>query len=203
LGPLVLSTIGCVRLHHDRPLAGRLTTYTITRKADGWYAHIVGDVASEPSTGKAVGVDVGPEHFATLLDGTTIPNPRWYRTAERRLKQAQRRLSRRVKGSNRYHKAREPLAKTHLKIKWARLDFIYKTACVLVNTYDNIVVEKLNIRGMVRNYPLAKSMSDAGWSILMRVLRAKAERAGRVVVEVNLGGETVLKRLAVRRHACP
>jgi IS605 OrfB family transposase len=91
------------------------------------------------------------------------------------------------------------------------IGFIYKTACVLVNTYDNIVVEKLNIRGMVRNHPLAKSMSDAGWGILMRVLRAKAERAGRVVVEVNPAGtlqlcaqcgETVPKRLAVRRHAC-
>lgn len=89
-------------------------------KRNGRYAHIVGDVASEPSTGKTVGVDVGQEHFVTLLDGTTIPNPQWYRTAERRLKQAQRRLSRRVKGSNRYHKARELLAKAHLKVKRAR-----------------------------------------------------------------------------------
>ncbi|WP_287910938.1 transposase [Chloroflexus sp.] len=89
---------------------------------DGWYAHIVGDVATEPSTGKAVGVDVGLAHFATLLDGTTIPNPRWYCTTERRLKQAQRRLSRRVKGSNRYHKARELLARAHVKVTRARLD---------------------------------------------------------------------------------
>ncbi|MCG8350491.1 MAG: transposase, partial [Chloroflexales bacterium] len=213
-GRLILSKIGAPRLHKDRPLAGTPKTCTIVRKADGWYASIACAVAPAPlpPTGKAVGVDVGLESFVTLSNGTLIANPRYYRAAERKLKQAQRRLSRRVKGSNRRRKARELLAKAHLKVKRARQDFAHKTARALVNDYDHIVVEKLNIRGMVRNHPLAKSIADAGWGLFLRILIAKAASAGRVVVEVNPAGtsqvcaqcgEVVPKRLAVRWHSCP
>lgn len=213
-GRLVLSKIGAVRFHRDRPLEGTPKTCTIVRKADGWYAHITCEVPPQPlpPTGKAVGVDMGLENLATLSDGTSIPNPRLYRAAEQKLKRAQRRLSRRVRGSNRRQKARELLAKAHLKVQRARLDFAHKTARALVNEYDQIVVEKLNIKGMVRNHPLAKSISDAGWGLFVKVLRAKAERAGRMVLEVNPAGtsqtcaqcgEQVPKRLAVRWHSCP
>ncbi len=213
-GRLILSKIGALRLHTDRPLEGTPQTCTIIRKADGWYACIAceGVVSPLPPTGKAVGIDVGLESFATLSDGTQIANPRYYRAAERKLKQAQRRLSRRVKGSNRRRKARELLAKAHLKVKRARQEFAHKTARALVNNYDHIAVEKLNIRGMVRNHPLAKSIADAGWGLFLSILIAKAASAGRVVVEVNPAGtsqmcaqcgETVPKRLAVRWHSCP
>lgn len=213
-GRLILSKIGAIRLHKDRPLDGTPKTCTIVRKADGWYASIACAVAPSPlpPTGKAVGVDVGLESFATLSNGVRIANPRYYRVAERKLKQAQRRLSRRVKGSNRRRKARELLAKAHLKVKRARQDFAHKTARALVNDYDHIAVEKLNIRGMVRNHPLAKSISDAGWGLFLRILIAKAASAGRIVVEVNPAGtsqtcaqcgESVPKRLAVRWHSCP
>ncbi len=213
-GRLALSKIGAIRLHTDRPLEGTPKTCTIVRKADGWYAHIACDVAPSPlpPTGKAVGVDVGLESFATLSNGTQIANPRFYRAAERKLKHAQRRLSRRVKGSHRRRKARELLAKAHLKVKRARQDFAHKLARALVNAYDHISVEQLNIRGMVRNHPLAKSIYDAGWGLFLRILRAKAASAGRVVVEVNPAGtsqrcaqcgEPVPKRLVVRWHSCP
>jgi putative transposase len=213
-GRLILSKIGAIRLHKDRPLDGTPKTCTIVRKADGWYASIACEVAPSllPPTGKAVGVDVGLESFATLSDGTQIANPRYYRAAERKLKQAQRRLSGRVKGSHRRRKARELLAKAHLKVKRARQDFAHKTARALVNEYDHIAVEKLNIRGMVRNHPLAKSISDAGWGLFLLILIAKAASAGRVVVEVNPAGtsqvcahcgESVPKQLAVRWHSCP
>jgi putative transposase len=211
---LVLSKIGALRMHADRPLDGTPKTCTIIRKADGWYASISCEVAPAPlpPTGKATGVDVGLESFATLSNGTQIANPRYYRAAERKLKQAQRRLSRRVKGSHRRRKARELLAKAHLKVKRARHDFAHKTARALVNEYDLLAVEKLNIRGMVRNHPLAKSIADAGWGLFLRILIAKAASAGRVVVEVNPAGtsqlcaecgESVPKRLAVRWHSCP
>jgi putative transposase len=187
-GRLVLSKIGAVRIVRDRPLQGRPKTCTIVRKADGWYAHIACEVPVEPlpPQGKAVGVDVGLESFATLSTGTSIAKPRLYRGAERKLKRAQRRLSRRVKRSNRRRKARELLAKAHLKVQRARLDFAHKTARVLVNQYGQISVEKLNITGMVRNHPLAKSISDAGTSQTCAAC-----------------GETVPKRLAVRWHSCP
>ncbi|WP_287904149.1 transposase [Chloroflexus sp.] len=213
-GRLVLSNIGAIRLHHDRPVEGTPNIGIIVRNADGWYAHIVCDVAPSPlpPTGRSVGIDVGIESFATLSNGTPIANPRFYRIAERKLKKAQRRLARRVKGSNRSRKARTLLANAHLKVKRARLDFAHKIARAVVNEYDHIVVEKLNIRGMVQNHPLAKSISDAGWGIFLNILRAKAASAGRVVVEVNPAGtsqvcarcgESVPKRLAVRWHSCP
>jgi putative transposase len=213
-GRLILSKIGALRIHNDRPLDGMPKTCTIVRKADGWYASIACEVETSPlpPTGKAVGIDVGLESFATLSDGTQIANPRYYRAAERKLKQAQRRLSRRTKGSNRRRKARELLAKAHLKVKRARQDFAHKTARALVNDYDQVAVEKLNIRGMVRNHPLAKSISDAGWGLFLSILIAKAASAGRVVVEVNPAGTSqmcaqcgasVPKRLAVRWHSCP
>lgn len=213
-GRLILSKIGALRLHKDRPLDGTPKTCTIVRKADGWYASIACEVVVSPlpPTGRAVGIDVGLESFATLSNGAQIANPRYYRAAERKLKRAQRRLSRRVKESNRRRKARDLLAKAHLKVKRARQDFAHKTARALVNDYDHIALEKLNIRGMVRNHPLAKSISDAGWGLFLSILIAKAASAGRVVVEVNPAGtsqvcaqcgESVPKRLAVRWHSCP
>jgi IS605 OrfB family transposase len=144
--------------------------------------------------------------------GEPIENPRLYQRARKRLKKAQRRLSRRVKGSHRRQKARVLLAKAHLKVKRARLDFCHKTALDLVRQYDVIYVEKLNIRGMVRNHPLAKAISDAGWGLFLSVLRAKAASAGRVVVEVNPAstsqtcsgcGVLVPKALKDRWHSCP
>ncbi len=117
-----------------------------------------------------------------------------------------------MKGSHRYHKARALLAKAHVKVKRARQDFAHKLARALVNEYNHISVEQLNIRGMVRNHPLATSIADAGWGLLLRILRAKAASAGCVVVDVNPAGtsqrcaqcgEPVPKRLAVRRRSCP
>ncbi|GIV90726.1 MAG: transposase [Chloroflexus sp.] len=200
-GRLVLSNIGALRLHNDRPVEGTPTICIIVRNADGWYAHIVCDVAPSPlpPTGRSVGVDVGRESFATLSNGVQIANPRSYRVAERTLKQAQRRLSRRVKGSNRSCKARTLLANAHLKVKRARWDFAHTIARALVNEDDHIVVEKLNIRGMVRNHPLATSIHDAGWGIFLNILLAKAASAGRVVVAVNPAGTSQVCARSVAR----
>lgn len=211
---LILSKIGAIRLHNDRPFVGTPKQCTIVRKADGWYAHVVcqTEPLPLPPTGKAVGIDVGLESFATLSNGKQIPNPRYYRVAERKLKKAHRRLSRRMKGSNRYRKARDLLARAYLKVKRARLDFAHKTARALVNEYDRIVTERLNIQGMLRNHPLAKSIVDAGWGLFLKILRAKAESAGRIVIEINPSGtsqncsqcgEYVPKRLSTRWHSCP
>jgi putative transposase len=213
-GRLSLSKIGAVRFCKDRPLHGKPKTCTLLRRADGWYAAIVCEVdpCPFPETGQQIGVDLGLETFARLSNGEPIENPRLYRRAQKQLRKAQRRLSRRVKGSLRRRKARVLLAKAHLKVKRGRLDFCHKTALDLVRAFDVIYVEKLNIRGMVRNHPLAKAIFDAGWGLFLSVLRAKAASAGRVVVEVNPAGTSqtcsgcgahVPKTLKDRWHSCP
>ena len=115
-----------------------------------------------PPTGQETGIDLGLEAFATLSDGTRIFHPGWYRKAERALKTAQRRVSRRKKGSDRRKKAVVLLAKAHQKVKRQRQDFHHKTALALVRENDTIYHEDLQTANLVKNHHLAKSISDAG-----------------------------------------
>lgn len=213
-GRLVLSKVGHIKVFRDRPLKGKPKTATIIRKADGWYVSIVCEVEPEPlpETGESVGVDVGITHFATLSTGETVDNPRCYRRAERRLAKAQRRVSRRKKGSKRREKAKALLGKAHLTVARSRRDHAHKTAKCLVERYDRIAVEDLNVKGMVKNRHLAKAISDSGWTQFVQILSDKAEKAGREIVKVNPRntsqkcsgcGELVRKTLATRWHSCP
>jgi putative transposase len=214
-GYLVLSKIGRVAVRWSRPIEGTPKTVTIAREADGWYICIsCADVPMQPlpSTGQETGIDLGLEAFATLADGTRIFHPGWYRKAERALKTAQRRVSRRKKGSHRRHKAAQLLAKAHLKVKRQRADFHHKTALQLVQQNDTIYHENLQTANMVKNHHLAKSISDAGWSQFLSILSFKAACAGRRVIAVNPAftsqtcsgcGVIVSKGLSARWHACP
>lgn len=213
-GRLALSKIGHIKVFKDRSLEGKPKTATIIRKADGWYVSVVCEVEAEPlpKTGKSVGIDVGITHFATLSTGETVANPRYYRRAERRLRKAHRRVSRRKKGSKRREKAKALLGKAHQKVARSRRDHAYKTAKSLVERYDRIAVEDLNVSGMLKNRHLAKAISDCGWTQFVQILSDKAESAGRELVKVNPRntsqkcsgcGELVRKSLAKRWHSCP
>ena len=188
---LQLSKIGKVTVRLSCPIKGRIKTCTIKREADGWY--VIFAVEGEPKKATAlapkesVGVDVGLENFATLSDDEAAPieNPEYFREAEKDLKTAQRRVSRRIKRSKRRKKAVQILAKKHLKVQRQRRDFHFKEAGKLVCQYQSIKVEDLNIRGMVQNRYLAKSISDAGWGQFISILIFKAEEAGRRVIKVN------------------
>lgn len=122
--------------------------------------------------------------FLITADGETTENPRYYRRAEKQLAKAQRRLSRRKKRSKRWYKAARQLAKQHQKVRRQRGDFHHKTALALVRAYDTIYLEDLQIRTMVRNRRLRKSIGDAGWGQFRGILEAKAAYAGRQVVAV-------------------
>jgi putative transposase len=214
-GVLVLSKVGRIAVRWSRALEGTPKTVTISQEVDGWYACFSCDevpIEPLPATSQETGIDLGLESFATLANGTQIANPRIFRVAEMNLKRAQRRVSRRVKWSNRRRKAVTLLAKAHAKVRRARQDFQHKAARSLVRQYDTIYHEALQTVNLVKNHHLAKSISDAGWSGFLSILSFKAACAGRRVVAVPPAytsqtcsgcGVLVQKGLSVRWHRCP
>jgi putative transposase len=203
-----------VRLSRELPEGAKIKIVRIIRKADGWYTQLVCEVIKPsplPKTGKTVGVDVGLTTFAALSTGEMIDNPRTLRASEDSLANAGRVVSRRKKNSKRRRKARTLLAKHHLRVSRARKHFHYQVANRLVREFDEIHVEQLNIRGMVKNRHLAKSISDVAWSSFFLITNHKAEWAGRLFIkkiarytsqDCNLCGHRQKMPLAIRIFTC-
>ena len=131
-----------------------------------------------PPKGGKVGVDVGVKELAVLSDGTVIHNPRTLGSGLKRLRRAQRTLSRKAKGSNRRRRARERVARLHARIANRRSDMLNKLTDTLSRTYADIGVEDLNVAGMVRNHRLARAVEDASFAELRRQLAYKTARTG-------------------------
>lgn len=203
-----------IRTSNHRELEGIPKTGRTVKRADGWYLQVICDVEKQPPKKKiktTIGLDMGLKYLVADSEGNTIQAPKMFRKTEAKLAGQQKVLSRRVKGSGGRKKAREIVVKTHLKISRQRKDFLHKASHKYAQ-YDLIVVEKLNIKGMLKNHHLAKSISDASWNILLQLIRYKAENAGSYFVEVNPKytsqkcsdcGAIVQKSLSVRTHICP
>src|SRR5439155_9531128 len=123
-------------------------------------------------TGKRMWIDVELNAYYTDSNANTVENPRHYRKPEKRLKRLHRHLSRKQKKSSNRKKARKQLAKAYLKVQRQREDFARKTASTLVSSHDLIAYESLQIRNMVKNPHLAKSIHDAGWGQFLRWVNA-------------------------------
>ncbi len=185
----------------------------IIRRASGWYAQVLCEFTPEvlPSTGQECGIDLGLKSFLTLDSGESVGNPRLLRKAEKRLRAAQKTLSRRVKGSGRRMKAKRIVARIYERVACKRRGFCHRISRDLVNRFDRIAYEDLNVGGMARGH-FAKSILDAAWGAFVVLLTVKAAYAGRQLVKVNPRGTSqecpdcgavVRKELAERVHDCP
>jgi putative transposase len=231
---LHLSKIGVVKLHLHRDLTGKIKALTIKREGEHWYAVFtceVGQPEPLPVSYEDVGIDLGVIHLAALSNGEFIDHPRYFRRAEKKLAKTQQAVSRKKRGSHRRKKAVKQVAKAHRKIRNQRRDFHHKTSRKLVNRYQIIVFEKLQMKNLTRRPKakqdevtgqylpngasaktgLNKSMLDAGWGELTEMMSAKAAWAGRTVVFVNPYktsqlcsgcGAEVKKELSDRWHSC-
>jgi putative transposase len=161
----------------------------ISRESDGrWYVTFTTDTnAPEPleETGHAVGVDLGVMHFAATSDGDKIANPRHLERKARALARYQRRLARCQPGSTNREKAKLKVARAHCKVRHARADFLHRASTRLVRQNDVIMIEDLNVAGMVRNRHLARAISGCGWGEFRRQLAYKCQRYGRRLVVID------------------
>ncbi|PKN96682.1 MAG: transposase, partial [Chloroflexi bacterium HGW-Chloroflexi-5] len=178
---LKLSGMGRVTIRWHRPIEGDIKTLRITRKAGKWYASFACEVDETllPSTGRAIGVDVGINSLIATSDGELIENPKWYRDGQAKLRILQRTVSRRMKGGSNRSKAVHVLQVHHEYIANQRKDFLNKLANTLVLNNDLIAIEDLRIQNMVKNHNLSKSILDGGWGYFAKRLSDKAVEAGR------------------------
>ena len=136
-------------------------------------------------TGKSIGIDLGIKDFVITSDGYKYKNNRYTRTYEKKLKEHQQHLSRKTKGSNRYLKQKLKVATIYKKITNSRLNNLHKVSTQLIKKYDLIVMEDLNIKGMIKNHKLSKQISDVSWSKFIELLTYKAQWNDKEIVKID------------------
>jgi len=136
-------------------------------------------------TGKSIGIDLGLKDFVITSDGYKYKNNRYTKTYQTKLKKAQQHLSRKKKGSNSYQKQKLKVARIYKKITNSRLDNLHKVSTELIKKYDTIILEDLNVKGMVKNHKLAKHIADASWSNFITLLTYKAEWNDKQIVKID------------------
>jgi putative transposase len=184
---LYVAKVGEIRVRWSRPLPSQPSSVTVIREPDGrYYASFVveREASPLPACGREAGIDVGLDRLVVTSDGEVIANSRFLRAKERRLARAQRALSRKQKGSANRAKARRRVAVVHRKVRETRRDHAHKTALRLVRDNQAVYAEDLAVSGLARTR-LAKSVHDAGWAQLLRLVEEKAEHYGRTFHRVG------------------
>lgn len=177
-----------IRINLHREVIGEIGKCTLSKSASGkYFVAIHAEEQYEPmrKTGAIVGVDLGLKDLLITSDGNKFKNHRWTKKYEKQLAAAQKHLSRKLKGSHSREKQARKVAFIHEKLSNSRMDGLHKASHALVSDYDVICLEDLNIKGMVRNRKLAKTISDASWGSFVRMVEYKAAWNDKLVVKVN------------------
>ncbi len=175
-----------VKLH--REVKGKIGKMSITKTPTGkYYVSIFTEQEVEelPKTNKQVGIDLGLKDFVITSDNKKYKNNRYTKKYAKQLKKAQQHLSRKQKGSNGFEKQKLKVAKIHEKIASCRLDTLHKVSKELVESYDLISIEDLNVKGMIKNHKLSKHIADASWGNFVTLLQYKCDWYGKELVKVN------------------
>ena len=216
-----------VRIKLHRQPKGMIKSATISRHSSGkYYISLLckEEISELPKTNSAIGIDLGITDFAILSDGQKIDNNKFTSKMEKKLKREQRKLSRRAllakkKGiplseAKNYQKQKRKVARLHEKVMNQRTDFLNKLSTEIIKNHDIICIEDLNVKGMLRNHKLARSISDVSWSSFVAKLQYKADWYGREIIKVNqwfpssqicseCGHKDGKKSLDIREWTCP
>ncbi len=212
---LYLSSIGRIKVKIHRSIVGSIKQIAVKRRAGRWYACITTDnnrrmitsVLNPLDFRKSVGIDVGITNYAYDSGGKQTPNPENLKKMLKPLIRADRKLSRRVYGSQNYKKAKRWYQVVHERIANRRKDFLHKLSTQYARRYDVVFVEKLQLRNMVKNHHLAQSIYDAAWATFKQMIDYKAKLMLEVdaynsTIECSRCGHLVPKTLAIRTHVC-
>jgi putative transposase len=187
-----LPKIGEVEAVLHRKFEGAMKTATISRSSTGkYFISILVDNGEELpdkqgiSESSTIGIDVGIKDFAILSNGVKVENPKYLKNSLKRMKCLQKRVSKKVKGSNNRNKARHHLSKIHETISNQRNNFQHQLSFRLISENQAISLETLNVKGLVKNHCLAQSISDAGWSSFVTKLEYKAEWLGKTILRIG------------------
>ena len=168
--------LGWVRMTEELRFEGKLISATVKKRAGKWFVSIAVETtatASENHASGAVGIDLGVKALATLSDGTVFENPRTYYKYDKKLRRAQKSLSRKKKGSKNRAKAKLKLSKIHYRINCVVDDHIHKMTRHVANNYHTVVLEDLNVSGMLKNRHLSKAVSRSNFHKIKRFLQYK------------------------------